>query len=63
MNQQRQTNIEQEHRNQVRHIVESLLRMLAPHDIDEWLGLNYSEMLECAGKVLEEECADVNESR
>lgn len=61
MNPQRQKNLEQEHRNQVRHIVETLLRILAPHDIDEWLGLSYGEMLEYAGKVLEEECADVNE--
>lgn len=63
MNTQRQKNIEQQHRTTVRHITETLLRILAPHEMEDWLGLSYDEMLEYAMKVLEQEYADVSEAK
>lgn len=62
MNTQRQQNIEQQHRNTVRDITEALLRILAPHEMIDWLGLNYDDMLEYAMKALEQEYADVSEA-
>lgn len=62
VNTQRQKNIEQQHRTTVRHITETLLRILASHEMEDWLGLDYDEMLEYAMKVLEQEYADVSKS-
>lgn len=61
MNAQRLANIEQQHRGAMRDITETLLRILAPHDINDWLFLNYGELLEYAMKALEQEYADASE--
>lgn len=63
MNTQRKANIEQQHRNTVRDITETLLRILAPQDINDWLFLDYLELLEYAMKALGQEYADLSEEK
>lgn len=62
MTTQRTRNIEQHHRSNVREICEALLRTLAPHEIESWLGLSYPELLDYTSKTLQQERVDVTEA-